>query len=932
MVNWKDIHEDFDEYYQQEWEEEAALTYQDALEWVSVGFEPKDYNEVKQWKDHYFTLQQANLWREVGLTKKDAEFAAYLGGKGHQPNKALNWKQLRAEFNTWFWKSNKLAQEYLDIIYPKEQRNAIKELNINGKNLAGSLDLSDFASLEALDCSFNQLTSLKLDNCRQLKRLYCENNQLTHLDCSNCNKLTAIGCGNNNLETINLPQQVEQLVGLDVSNNNFEQNLSVFEEMVNLKELRIENWKQEKIKQGIYNHFTGSLKPLQNLTKLERLNISNTDIDSGLEYLPDSVEYFSCSVDQRKDAKVKVVEEELKYFDQNLKKCKEFNGSARKWLDENYLENEREQITNLDISYGKINEKKESEKIKLKGGLRLKNFTSLEKLNCSGHQLTDLDLSDCPKLIELKCDNNKELVTKNLDFLTSLINLKELDISDCSKVKGSLKSLENMKQLEKISINHTNISEGLECLPESCQELNCELDYDYSSVEIAKQLSKFSQGEGKYDLKKWRIDQANNLTASATPLERLFVIRGNFKQFINKWKKPVNDDWFDKLENSITKQKNQLANPELNNELSQLQSPKELWRNRWAIYGTQFVGRGAAAVGAFLTFQDQGSIGGGILAVYPFAELIVSNLNERLRGKENKWNEFLTDTDVFLDNYHELLAVTKSIKIGGLGEINKAFKNLQEKVDVFLEEHDQSDESGTKNGEIDLEELIAKRIEFAQGLDNKESKLWEIVNAMQNLESQVIAYRQGADIEEIVINKQKSQLIQKTKTNEFSKQPEDFHNWKDKIKQATTNWVDWINSKTKGLKAKDKEEVSEATQEWFIIFPNLNPQEDLGFILWLRGKKSQEIENFVNPQWVKEKIATGELELNELRKEYQEELISKARIIINIDNEQGNSTASLISSQTDLLNRFQQEEIELQNNQQAQIIQKEPYGIPSSSK
>jgi hypothetical protein len=55
------------------------------------------------------------------------------------------------------------------------------------------------------------------------------------------------------------------------------------------------------------NKFKGSLESLQNMSKLETLNINNTDIDSGLEYLPDSIKYFDCSVNERKEAKVKAI-------------------------------------------------------------------------------------------------------------------------------------------------------------------------------------------------------------------------------------------------------------------------------------------------------------------------------------------------------------------------------------------------------------------------------------------------------------------------------------------------------------------------------------------------------------------------------------------------------------------------------------------------
>jgi len=40
---------------------------------------------------------------------------------------------------------------------------------------------------------------------------------------------------------------------------------------------------------------------------LERLSISDTDVDSGLEYLSDSIETFYCTTDCKKDAKCKSI-------------------------------------------------------------------------------------------------------------------------------------------------------------------------------------------------------------------------------------------------------------------------------------------------------------------------------------------------------------------------------------------------------------------------------------------------------------------------------------------------------------------------------------------------------------------------------------------------------------------------------------------------
>jgi hypothetical protein len=59
------------------------------------------------------------------------------------------------------------------------------------------------------------------------------------------------------------------------------------------------------------NKFHGSLKPLQNLSKLKKLDICNTDVESGLEYLPESLEEIYCSSKERSESKVKEFEKEL---------------------------------------------------------------------------------------------------------------------------------------------------------------------------------------------------------------------------------------------------------------------------------------------------------------------------------------------------------------------------------------------------------------------------------------------------------------------------------------------------------------------------------------------------------------------------------------------------------------------------------------------
>ncbi|RHZ35956.1 GTPase [endosymbiont GvMRE of Glomus versiforme] len=114
--------------------------------------------------------------------------------------------------------------------------------------------------------------------------------------------------------------------------------------------------------------------------------------------------------------------------------------NAQKWLDEEYPIQRRSEITELDISKGKVKRWPNHERT-LKGDLKLEGFTNLQNLNCSGHELTSLDLGECRFLTELDCQNNKlNILNINgchyLDRVDcSSNNLRDLDPSNCTKLK-----------------------------------------------------------------------------------------------------------------------------------------------------------------------------------------------------------------------------------------------------------------------------------------------------------------------------------------------------------------------------------------------------------------------------------------------------------------------------------------------------------------
>jgi Leucine-rich repeat (LRR) protein len=178
-----------------------------------------------------------------------------------QKSQAQEWLNSQSEYNT------------------PEKRAKIEDLDISNKDLKGSLNLEGFTNLKKLNCSDNLLTDLDLTSC-----------------------------------------DAEKLVELSIGNNNFiKKNLSCFSHFINLEKLYLGTTKQERTKKGIYNRFFGSLEPLKNLTKLKELAISSTDINSGLESLPKSLEKIYCKNYRRNKANCETLRKELKkhlnYYD-----------------------------------------------------------------------------------------------------------------------------------------------------------------------------------------------------------------------------------------------------------------------------------------------------------------------------------------------------------------------------------------------------------------------------------------------------------------------------------------------------------------------------------------------------------------------------------------------------------------------------------------
>jgi ribosomal protein S17E len=161
---------------------------------------------------------------------------------------------------------------FLKNLFPKENRSNRRILDINkilekveNIQLSGDLNLNDFPNLEKFFCSGHLINSIDLTKCPKINSITCQSCILTK---------------------IKFPKEAkDKLIFLDLTSNNFpKQDLSMFSELVKLRYLHISN-----------NNFFGSLEFLRNLNNLSQLRIEYTNLETGLEFLSDSVKNFYCS-------------------------------------------------------------------------------------------------------------------------------------------------------------------------------------------------------------------------------------------------------------------------------------------------------------------------------------------------------------------------------------------------------------------------------------------------------------------------------------------------------------------------------------------------------------------------------------------------------------------------------------------------------------
>ncbi|CAG8574511.1 7512_t:CDS:1 [Funneliformis caledonium] len=281
---------------------------------------------------------------------------------------------------------------------------------------------------------------LKFSN---LKELDCSNSNLTYLDVSGCPKLAYLNANHNRLCRISVNS--ESLEYLNLLDNNFpEQDLTFFSGFVNLKELHIGNIDDRE--GDVYNRFHGSLEPLKGLTKLESLNINNTDIDSGLEYLPNSVKILQCLA-ERPNAKVKNLYMQLENFVTDAKDVYQGKYNLKVWKRNWNLETEKENLQKQITSYQSQMEELASDE---------KEYLTFQQEELENEKNDLLARQEELRLEKSRLEQEVRNLTQQVETLT--VDLERMNAIYQEREKGinemesKLKSFKSVQEMDKVRL------------------------------------------------------------------------------------------------------------------------------------------------------------------------------------------------------------------------------------------------------------------------------------------------------------------------------------------------------------------------------------------------------------------------------------------------------------------------------------------------
>ena len=440
------------------------------------------------------------------------------------------------------------AQQWLDKNYPIEKRKDVKVIGEDGTKdfieiKEGILNLNSFNNLTELYFPFAEINydSVKYFPI-SLEKLQLARNNIKDKTLDNFSHLI-------NLKWLDIGSK-EKLVILNDFIGKFARNL------------------HNSIIPSSLNNWVGSLKPLENLTKLEFICLATTDVNEGLEYLSNTVKYIGCDsdFDDRKCLKLKKILEEFNYnielykmtkFGFNISRIKEIfiemeNDSELSDKKRNNLPVLKLKMLDFIISQSIVDNNNYSSQI-IELNNQIAEYEEARRSALAQINISRLGIQDIRGLTIEDLRNKLTEENQNSSFLLSEIELKtsennklNMKINECAKFiedkeleikqleswkKSNLSKLNNFEEI-KVSLENKNKENDqlLKALKEITNKYNWEWRLNMGTLFV-------NSSAGKYAIRE--VNKLPFIQISDTMLENLnlavFVGKGAGYPKIQYW-------------------------------------------------------------------------------------------------------------------------------------------------------------------------------------------------------------------------------------------------------------------------------------------------------------------------------------------------------------------------------------------------------------
>ena len=403
---------------------------------------------------------------------------------------------------------------------PISNLKALQSLKISNTAVKSLKPLQEMENLKELFCSNTGVNDLSpLTNHRRLSKVYCDNTRIDVNQASEFSKqnpFTLVIYDTNALEQWweNLPiywkavfsqqlqladtpttEQLHQIINmkeLDLSGNQYMQNLMPVSRLTNLVKLNISNTEITRLDAltgmtnleqiNLENTFVSDLTPLSGMSRLHTLNINNTPV-TNLAVLAADTHLATIWANH-----TSITQEQVNRLKETLRDViVVFQTDAlNQWwetLSDDWKDLLRDHVTcedfiPSDLELQKMMDLKDlnAENAPALQTLEpIRNFHWLERMNLIGQGIRDIKpLVDKPYLSELLLQNNpiSDLSPLANDTLLTVLNIENTQVSDLSPLENmshlrilnasgtpvkSLKPLAKMMELEELLVNNTSV-------------------------------------------------------------------------------------------------------------------------------------------------------------------------------------------------------------------------------------------------------------------------------------------------------------------------------------------------------------------------------------------------------------------------------------------------------------------------------------------